>query len=148
MRGQSTVEFAIVATIFFTMLFGIIEGGRMLFTYHQVTNASREGARYAVAHGIASDTQVSGGDYGAMISHVTERTVGLTSGGLTIDAQWPGDPNATDLSEDNPRCPLGANNAGCPVRVTANYTYEPIVAMFAGVGSFQMSSSSEMRIHY
>jgi Flp pilus assembly protein TadG len=44
------VEFAIVASIFFSLIFGVIEGGRLLFTYHQVNHAAREGARYAAAN--------------------------------------------------------------------------------------------------
>ncbi len=123
----------------------------MLFTYHQVTNAAREGARYAVAHGIEGTTQVNQGDYQAMIGEVSSRTSGLSADALSITAQWPGDASAKPIvvdEEEVDRCPPGGNNAGCPVRVAVTYTYEPVVAMFAGWGSFEMSSSSEMRIHY
>lgn len=141
-RGQATVEFGLVALILFTMIFGVVEGGRMLFTYHQLTNASREGARYAIAHGVASETQVNAGDYQAIIDHVTARTIGLSAADMTLVAEWPGDARNTT------QCPAGSNNAGCPVRVTVDYAYEPIIAMFAGAGTIEMSSSSEMRIHY
>ncbi|MFW6076049.1 MAG: TadE family protein [Chloroflexota bacterium] len=141
-RGQATLEFGIVAIILFTMIFGVIEGGRMLFTYHQLTNASREGARYAIAHGVASENQVSAGSYQDMVEHITSRTTGLSEDQLTVDATWPGD------TRNPQQCPTGSNNAGCPVRVTVDYSFEPVVAMFAGLGSIDMSSSSEMRIHY
>jgi Flp pilus assembly protein TadG len=140
-RGQSTVEFALVATIFFTMIFGIIEGGRLLFTYHQINNAAREGARYAVAHGIANEAHIDESDYQAMIDHIADRTTGLSVDGLSVSAEWPGD-TRTD------RCPQGSNEAGCPVRVTTTYSYEPMLAMFSNWGGISMSSSSEMRIHY
>jgi hypothetical protein len=50
-KGQALVEFALVAPIFFLLLFGIIEGGRFIFYYQTLNNATREGARYAIVHG-------------------------------------------------------------------------------------------------
>lgn len=49
--GQALVEFALVAPIFFLLLFGIIEGGRFILYYQTLNNATREGARYAIVHG-------------------------------------------------------------------------------------------------
>lgn len=42
------VEFAVVAPVFFLFLFGIFEYGRYVMTLQVMTNAAREGARYAV----------------------------------------------------------------------------------------------------
>jgi Flp pilus assembly protein TadG len=42
------VEFAIVAPVFFLLVFGMIEFGRMVMVQQVITNASREGARIAV----------------------------------------------------------------------------------------------------
>jgi Flp pilus assembly protein TadG len=47
-RGAALVEFAIVAPVFFLILFGIIEFGRAIMVQEILTNASREGARLAV----------------------------------------------------------------------------------------------------
>jgi Flp pilus assembly protein TadG len=46
--GAHVVELAVVAPIFFLFLFGILEYGRFVMTLQIVTNAAREGARYAV----------------------------------------------------------------------------------------------------
>lgn len=46
--GASAVEFALVAPIFFLVVLGIIEFGRMVMVQQVITNASREGARIAV----------------------------------------------------------------------------------------------------
>lgn len=43
-------EFAIVAAVFFMIIFGIIEFGRLLYTHNALTDAARRGARYAVLH--------------------------------------------------------------------------------------------------
>jgi TadE-like protein len=46
--GATTVEFALVSLLLFTMLFAIFEYGRFLFMYHLTTNAARDAARFAV----------------------------------------------------------------------------------------------------
>src|SRR5258705_14001129 len=48
--GTSMAEFAVVATFFFMLIFGIIEFGRLLYTHNALTDAARRGARYAVLH--------------------------------------------------------------------------------------------------
>jgi hypothetical protein len=47
-RGAAAVEFAIVAPVFFVLVFGMIEYGRMVMVQQVLTNASREGARVGV----------------------------------------------------------------------------------------------------
>ncbi|MCH8921801.1 MAG: pilus assembly protein [Planctomycetes bacterium] len=46
--GVAAVEFALVAPVFFVLVFGMIEFGRMVMVQQILTNASREGARRAV----------------------------------------------------------------------------------------------------
>lgn len=45
--GLATVEFAIIGLLFFTVLFAVIEFGRLLFTWNTLTEATRRGARVA-----------------------------------------------------------------------------------------------------
>ncbi len=49
-HGAYVVEFAVVATVFFLFLFGILEYSRFVMTLEVLQNAAREGARYAVVH--------------------------------------------------------------------------------------------------
>ena len=49
--GQAMVEFALVAPIFFILMFAIIEGARFAFYYEMLNSATRDGARYAIVHG-------------------------------------------------------------------------------------------------
>jgi Flp pilus assembly protein TadG len=53
-QGAAAVEFAIVAPLFFLMVFGMIEFGRAIMVQQVLTNATREGARYAVVDGSTS----------------------------------------------------------------------------------------------
>jgi hypothetical protein len=47
-QGAAVVEFALVAPLFFLMVFGMIEFGRAIMVQQIMTNASREGARVGV----------------------------------------------------------------------------------------------------
>ncbi len=69
-RGAAAVEFAIVAPVFFLLVFGMIEYGRMVMVQQVITNASREGARVGV---------LDGSDHQDVVDIVTQY---LTSGSI------------------------------------------------------------------
>lgn len=47
MRGMYTVEFAIIGLLLFTLLFGVLEMGRLYFTVNALNEVVRRGARLA-----------------------------------------------------------------------------------------------------
>jgi hypothetical protein len=57
-QGAAAVEFAIVAPVFFLLVFGMIEFGRALMVQQILTNAAREGAREAVVDGAVKNTVI------------------------------------------------------------------------------------------
>jgi hypothetical protein len=77
-KGQTMVETIFVLPLLFLLIFGIIEFGRIYFTYMMISNAAREGARYS-AVGMSS-TDVEG-----HIDHVTS-TVGTVVVNIEDDA--------------------------------------------------------------
>ena len=48
-RGATMAEFALTATVCFTLLFGVMEMSSAVYSYHMVCTA-REGVRYAIVH--------------------------------------------------------------------------------------------------
>ena len=54
-KGQALVEFALISLLFFTIVFGITEFGRALWTWNTIVQATRAGARYAVVEAPTSD---------------------------------------------------------------------------------------------
>ena len=50
-RGSALVEAALVMLSFLMLVIGIFDAGRLYFIYGSLSNAVREGARYAVVHG-------------------------------------------------------------------------------------------------
>ena len=61
-RGTTIVESAIIMLAFFMFLFGIMEAGRFINQRQTLTNAAREGARFAVAPLSGTDTLPSTGE--------------------------------------------------------------------------------------
>jgi Flp pilus assembly protein TadG len=123
--GAAAVEFAIVAPLFFLLVFGMVEFGRMVMIQQVITNASREGARKAVLDGsTASDVKSSVVTY-------------MANGGVTI---------ATSNVTINPADPASAAS-GSPVTVTVSVPFSQVswlpTPMF--LGSRQMTASTVMR---
>jgi Flp pilus assembly protein TadG len=103
-RGQALVEFALVAPLFFLMLFAIIDFGRYVYYVQILNNAAREGARYAIVHGALSLAPTGPPDdpSGAAVKDVVRRyatgVIGMEDAAvLDIAATW--DP---DNTRDNP----------------------------------------------
>src|SRR4051812_47359519 len=63
-RGAAVVEFAVVSPVFFLLVFGMIEYGRMVMVQQLLTNAAREGARVGVLdNSTASDVTTAVNSY-------------------------------------------------------------------------------------
>jgi Flp pilus assembly protein TadG len=69
--GGAMVEFAIAATIFISMLLGIIEFGLASWQKNSVAADAREGARYAIVHGGQSGSIA---DSAAIANYVKSKT--------------------------------------------------------------------------
>lgn len=64
-RGQSLVEFALVLPLILIVVLGTIDFGRVVFSWIEVMNASREGAAYAI---------INPSDLGGITLHVQQET--------------------------------------------------------------------------
>ena len=53
-RAQTMVEFALVMPLLLLLIYGILEVGRLMFTYSTVITASREAVRYGSTTGIVN----------------------------------------------------------------------------------------------
>ena len=79
-RGATLIEFAIIALLLFTLLFGIIEFGWILFSYISLTAAVREGVRLAV---VSEYTDVSDEDIKNIIQAHT-RSIAINKADIFI----------------------------------------------------------------
>lgn len=131
------VETAIVMSLFMLMMFGIIEFGRAIYTYHMVDNAARIGSRFAIVHGstcvhtATPDTWPCGADRTEIQNYVRSQSVDLDSQQLTITPTWPSTGNC--------------KTTGCLVDVNATYQFQFLIP-FVSTQALTMTSTSEMVI--
>lgn len=130
-RGQSLAEFALVAPLFFMLLFGIIEAGRFIFYYEVLNNATREGARYAIVNGsnsldcptgpAAPNTRACDTTGQDVVQKVRDSAVGVLGTSVMVERCWwysTCDP-VTHGDGDNAR--------SATVTVSATYTYSSLI---------------------
>ena len=75
--GLVTVEFTMIATIFFLVLFSIIGFANLLYIYNATVNATRLGARLAVVCDISAATNIKT-KMAAQVSELTTSNINLT----------------------------------------------------------------------
>ncbi|HAA89854.1 MAG TPA: pilus assembly protein TadE [Peptococcaceae bacterium] len=74
-RGQALAEFALILPLLLLLVFGIIEFGRIFYSYLMVTQAAREGARLGAVGG--SDQEI--------VALVRDVAVGLDENRIKVD---------------------------------------------------------------
>ena len=117
-RGAVLVEAALVLPVVIMFLFGILEYGRYLMTLQVMTNAAREGARFALAH--TQPVTVGGTTYGNATSDVST-VVNKALAGQALSSQ-----NVQIYASDSLGNNIGSWNTAqagdlvC-VRITGNY---------------------------
>ena len=80
-RGQALVEFAIVAPVFFLLLFGLIDLGRYVYVTNSFAQAAREAGRYAsVWKGVGASGCPTGVGTQTLFNCVTQETKNRLAG--------------------------------------------------------------------
>ncbi len=126
--GAAAVEFAIVASLFFMLVFGIIDFGFAFHSWNNAANAARVGARKA-----ADDSNV-----GDITQRVRDAAVTLDQSKLTVSVLCSRGGAAFAA------CPVPAQwMAGDIVRVIVDYTY----SMITPVGSFVPGLGPTLNLH-
>ena len=131
--GQAMVEFALVAPMFFLLLFGIVEAGRFIFYYENLSHAAREGARFAIVNGAntlgcpsgppAPGTSACDTSGANVVTRVRQSAYGVPAAGISVDRCWWY--TACDFATHGD----GDNARGATVTVTASYTYSSLIPL-------------------
>ena len=150
-RGSSLVEQSFVIVFLLTMMLGIIDCGRALYTYHFVSNVAREATRWASVRssnciigawlpGCRYSTSPSGGSIQSTFT-ANFTTTGLDPTKITFVTSYLAPPgNGAAL------CSAATNLPGCMVHVKVTYIYTFMFAPFIAAPAIRMVSSSEMLI--
>lgn len=129
--GSAMLEFTLSAAILFTMTYGVIEIGHPYYVYSYISNAARDGARFAIVRGSTCMSWVTACPATATdVQNYVLSTVmpGIDPSRLTVTTTW-----------------IPNNNSGSAVRVTVNYRFSFIVP-FVHLNDTIITSSSQMII--
>jgi hypothetical protein len=143
-KGSAMVEFAVVVVLLLVMLFGIIEFGRALYTYHFLSNAARDATRWASVNGAACGSDGSCPNGPASVDTLGTYVQGIAPPGIdptkiTTRPTWPGNGTAA--------CTSVPNGPGCPVKIEVSYNFDFIFPLVHS-GSITLSSTSQTIISH
>lgn len=121
-KGAAAVEFSLIAMVFFILLIGVLEMGRVLFTWNAAAEATRYGARVAA---------VCNMNDGAILDRMQDIMPNLEAGNVSVSY-----------------LPSGCNKSNCQqVRVSiSNFqvtTHIPVVSAVLAVPPFTTSLPRE-----
>lgn len=126
--GQTSVEFALASVVFFTLVFGAVEIGRLVYGLNASATAAREGARWAVASANTVNpdkTACEPSSTPGMISYAQSKAPGIP---LQISVQENVDAKSNPVS----------------CTVTATWVYQPASGFFNFLPSHNYSSISTL----
>ena len=135
-QGTTVVEFALISILLFTLLFGILEGGRVFHSWLVITNEAREGARWGAVRCVDADVPAEcyASDDAlrpAVVDYVVGRNGGmLTSSNVTCTTLRPDPATGEDT-----------------LTVTIQYTVEIITPLISALWpNFNLAAESAMRL--
>ena len=119
------MEFALCALLFLGVVLGIMEFGRLVYSYTVLAGATREASRYAMVHGSRSGSPATEED---ILAELKRWAIGLDRDAISVDATW-----------------TPSNAPGSLVRVQSSYTVSPFVKLIIP-SSITIGSRSELVI--
>lgn len=147
--GQAMVEFMLVTVFVFILMVSILQMILLMHAYNTLADAAKEGIRYQIVHGTGNSNCSGPSKIGTSNSNCSDTTGTKVQTVVTNFAalSFQTIPSSKVTVDYNPNSanPGGAcNKAGCLVRVTVSYTYQP----FFGLGwpKFPLYAAADGRI--
>jgi len=151
-NGQSMVEFAVLAPVFFMLLLGTIDLGRAIYIYNSISDAAREGARAAIPYDNPLPVQ----------SQVVTAIQSKLGGGffLTVDNACKDLPETTAGCPKTPTAPntgliyysdgIGQPTGHHPVHIRITFLFQPWIPVIrdASGNGVTISAESTMETEY
>lgn len=134
-KGVAAIEFALLLPVLLAILLGIINYGLLMYNQAVITNAAREGARWAAIH----NTAVVGGScsntYSATPADACQAAYSYAHNNL-FSFSAP----AITVTQSNG----GIYTSGSPQSVTVRYTFNGIATFFVGNPNGNYQSTAVM----
>ena len=167
-RGAMIIEFAVAASVYLSLYFGILELCMALYSYNFVSEAAREGTRYAAVRGSQScvvsssfpdcnllPTNITSSTSNPVLTYInSQHYPALNSNNLSAAVTW-WEPiqDANGHTSWTTACTGAKDGSGIPcnvkgnmVRVVVNYNF-PLYIPFWKNASVPVTSTSQMMIN-
>jgi Flp pilus assembly protein TadG len=149
-EGAAVVEMALSSVVLFAVFFGIFQVSLACYTYNYVSDAAREGSRWAIVRGGASCKNTGITNCGASATDISNYVKNLGYPGInstaymTVTTNWyspsAGTPTTWTLCSGS-----GCNTPGNLVKVVVSYAF-PLSVPFVPANTISVSSTSQMVI--
>jgi Flp pilus assembly protein TadG len=115
-RGETLIEFALGASLLFTLIFGVMQLGWGIWQYNLVADLAQEGARWAAVRGSSSASPATSA---SVNTYVNSRAMMA----VTATTTWP--------SGNSPGNPVSVVVTATPVRFTGYIPFVPTLSSTA-----------------
>jgi Flp pilus assembly protein TadG len=143
LRGQSMVEAALILPVFLLVLVGIFDVGRLVFAYHTVNNAAREGGRQAIVDQTSPHIQARAAQHAVAL--------GVEAVDVVVDFRDPETPDTPNscLTEDGDDA-LGTDSIyGCVAVVVVPYQYAAATPLIGNLlGTMQVTGEVRFPVEF
>jgi Flp pilus assembly protein TadG len=143
-HGSASVEFAASASVLFLTLIGLMNICMAIYSYHYVSEAAREGARFAIVRGSACTSFASACPAASSDVQTYVQSLGypgIVSSNVIVTTTWTAYPTGTPCAPSTSPC----NNPGDLARVKVSYAY-PLSIPFWPSKTYTMTSTCAMVI--
>jgi Flp pilus assembly protein TadG len=131
--GQTVAEFALSATVFLLLVFGVMEMALNVYNYNTACAAAREAVRYAIAHSPTSANPATKSQIRQVAINYAP-ALNLTASNISVS--WVADPN---LARTTPVCP------SCDALVVISHQYRLQIPFVAPI-ALTISATSQMLV--
>jgi Flp pilus assembly protein TadG len=150
-RGSAIMETALSMLVLLSVIFGLFELSLAAYSFHFVSNAAREGARYAMVRGSTAGAacatynttycNASGANITSYVQSIALPAISTSSTVMTVNTAW----TAFTGGNTCPASPAPCNSPGNLVTVTVTYNF-PLSIPFIPAANIPMTSHSAMII--
>lgn len=144
-HGSAAVDTAVTMAVLFMVLIGTMKICIAIYTYHYISEAAREGSRYAIVRGSACTSfqsacpaNTDGSDIATYVKNLDYPGISPTA--MTVTSSYSGYPSGVVCTPSS-----ACNNPGNMVTVNVSYAF-PLSIPFMPNHTYTMTSTSEMVI--
>lgn len=130
--GQSLVEFALVLPLILLLIMGVIDLGRGIFAFNEVSNAAREGGRTGIVNQTLSDIRARAAEQAIALGIPTAAPASCPA----LGGPPPADPAGICIAILQPDLQTDCSAApeiGCIVVVTVKTTFTALTPMIGNI---------------